>query len=407
MRWRFFDPKNRPESAERNEVLSRIDSWWREFQTKTDDIPALFKQKAKWDLPEWMEQHLQAIDPSLCWEFGPALQGNGHRLVITPESAHHLRPLTRVILERAPVLVGWEFYEYRLAEDLESTRLTVEGRSGFDISGLKFRASIGDQNRIDLKYTSPEIADPDDPSASGAAFVTTESLLGEQCLNNWIGLIEIAVMQNKKGIKSPFARESKEQPHFLGLDRLKETVNALIGSVRDQLPPSPHCEWVEGAEWTIWELKPDESDDYPEQQDLFVGKSANPKLWKAAHSGGLFCSERFSRTGETFCYVKLDGSEGLSEEGFADKSEIEDALDAVLKPDKIGCCFGGGTGRRYSYVDLALKDVNSGIQSTRRRLRAGKVPKRSWVLFFDSDLSAEWVGIYDDTPPPPMALDSA
>jgi hypothetical protein len=140
---------------------------------------------------------------------------------------------------------------------------------------------------------------------------------------------------------------------------------------------------------------------------LFVGKSANPSLWISAHSGGLFFSERFSRCGETFCYVKLDGSQGLGEEGFADKSEIEDALDTALKPDKLGCCFGGGTGRRYSYIDLALTDVKKGIHSTRKRLQAGKVPKRSWILFFDSDLAAEWVGVYDDSPQPPMILDTA
>src|SRR5205807_8367784 len=117
MRWRFIDPQNRPEAAERNAVTAKIDSWWSEFQGKTDEIVALFSQKAKWDLPEWMAQHLQAIHASLMWEFGPPVRGIGHRLVITPESAHHLRPLVRAILERAPGLDGWEFYEYRLAED--------------------------------------------------------------------------------------------------------------------------------------------------------------------------------------------------------------------------------------------------------------------------------------------------
>jgi len=31
------------------------------------------------------------------WEFGPAVNKEGHRLVITPESAHHLRPLVNRI----------------------------------------------------------------------------------------------------------------------------------------------------------------------------------------------------------------------------------------------------------------------------------------------------------------------
>ena len=112
----------------------------------------------------------------------------------------------------------------------------------------------------------------------------------------------------------------------------------------------------------------------------------------------------FSRCGETFCYIKIDGSEGLDEEKFADKAQIEDALDEVLRPDRLGCQIGGGSGLRYSYIDLALADLERGIDVVRKRLQKGNVPRRSWIQFFDADLAAEWVGIYDDSPPPPIEL---
>jgi hypothetical protein len=89
----------------------------------------------------------------------------------------------------------------------------------------------------------------------------------------------------------------------------------------------------------------------------------------------LFHSERFSKCGETFCYVKLDGKDGLDEEKFPDKAAIEDALDEVLRPRRLGCHIGGGTGLRYSYIDLALTDVQQGLDAVRRRLREGNVPK--------------------------------
>lgn len=64
--------------------------------------------------------------------------------------------------------------------------------------------------------------------------------------------------------------------------------------------------------------------------------------------------------------------------------------------------YGSGTGLRYTYLDLALVDLDQGIQVIRKRLQEGGVPKRSWIQFFDADLAAEWIGIYDDSPPPPM-----
>ncbi len=48
-------------------------------------------------------------------------------------------------------------------------------------------------------------------------------------------------------------------------------------------------------------------------------------------------------------------------------------LDEVLKPDGLGCQIGGGTGRRYSYIELALTDLDRGI----RAVGIGCVPATS------------------------------
>lgn len=404
MRWRFIDPHNLQEVSERNAMLTKIDDWWQEFQAEQRAIAGSFTRFIEFDLVGWMNRHLESIHPDLMWEYGPAIHQKGDRLVITPESAHHLRPMVRTILERAPVIDGWEFYEHRLPEAVASAISTVRARTQRDVGDFKVRVTRGDDHLIDLTYTAPSIVDADARSASSAAFVATETLLGEACLDNWTGLVEATPTPPTRGFGRFFVRTANKQRHFVELGRLRETVHALIGSIRDQLPRKPLYESIEGAKGTVWKLTPNEADDYAEQQDMFVGRSVSPAMWMAARSSRTFCSERFSRCDETFCYVKLDGSEGLDEDHFADKSEIEDALDEVLRPAVLGCTIGGGTGRRYSYIDLALTDVDKGIAAIKRRLQAGNVPKRSWIQFFDSDLAAEWVGIYDDTPQPPLAV---
>ena len=117
------------------------------------------------------------------------------------------------------------------------------------------------------------------------------------------------------------------------------------------------------------------------------------------HEDEFFYSERFSRHGESFCYLKIDGSEGLDQDGgFSDRGSIEEAIDEVLIPARAGCVIGGGTGLRYSYIDVALSDAAAAIPLIRRRLRAGKIPWRTWLVFFDAPLAHEWVGIYGGTP---------
>lgn len=111
--------------------------------------------------------------------------------------------------------------------------------------------------------------------------------------------------------------------------------------------------------------------------------------------------ESLRRFGELFCYVKLDGSVDLSAKKFEDKAAIEDALDGALKASGTGAVVGGGTGLRYSYIDLALTDTEKGIPRVVEILRKGNVAKRAWILFFEEIYRHEWVGVWEDSPAPP------
>ena len=99
--------------------------------------------------------------------------------------------------------------------------------------------------------------------------------------------------------------------------------------------------------------------------------------------------------------MKMDGSEGLGGETFKDKAAIEDALDAALKPAESGAVIGGGTGLRYSYVEIALTDPEKGVRQVIEVLRKGNITKRTWILFHDEFYAGEWIGIWEDTPAPP------
>src|SRR4051812_8229980 len=128
MRWKFPDPDNHQENSARAAILQRIDNWWGIFTKYAADIAAVFTggKSLGFDIPGFMRQNLDPINPNLMWEFGPGIH-TPHRLVITPEVKHHLRPMVDVILQRAPKM-NWEFYPYRLAESARHAILTTSGR---------------------------------------------------------------------------------------------------------------------------------------------------------------------------------------------------------------------------------------------------------------------------------------
>ena len=386
MRWIFAESANPAEMAYRNRTFGAIDAWWRAFQGKTTDLDALFHRKSEWDLPRWMHDHLGAVDPGLMWEYGQAVRQPGHRLVITPEQRKWLRPVVRSLLERAPKIPGWEFYPHRLPEDAPMAIQMVQARVGVNVTGAMISASVAPGRKIDLEYTFPQRLD--EQTANQAAFVATETLMGEYVLDTWIGGIGVA--------------DGQPGQRPLPMERAQATVGALVRSIQDQLPQAKMHDLSVGSEWANIELSPEPADDYSGRSDLLVASTQSVELFRAAHCGMIFTSSCHSRFGEQFCYLKLDGSD-VPREKFVDfRSQFEDQLDPALTQPGVGCCVGGGSGLRYSYIDLALTDVNAAIPIIRQVLASQRAPLRSWLLFFDDELSHEWVGIYATTPEPPL-----
>jgi hypothetical protein len=388
MRWHFADPAIPHEAAYKQQKLAAIANWWRAFQANATNVSAVFTRETTFDLVRWMNDTLGAVDPRICWEYGPAKRGPGHRLVITPEGNRSLRPLVKTLLDQAPQMPGWEFYPYRLPEDAEQTIANVKSRVGVNITGALVDARLAPGRKIDLLYSFPSLRGADEETKSQAAMVATEVLMGEQVLDAWIG--GIGLVEEAEGPTRP-----------LPLERAQATVGALIRSIHEQLPQQRAQDISEGNNWSNCQLNAEPADDYARRDDLLFASTAAIEMFQAAHSRFLFTSACHSRFGEWFCYLKLDASDVPTEYRVDFRGNIEDDLNPALMQAGAGCSIGGGSGLRYSYIDLAITDFGRAIPVIRQVLAAHQAPLRSWLLFFDDDLCAEWVGIYPQTPEPP------
>jgi hypothetical protein len=146
---------------------------------------------------------------------------------------------------------------------------------------------------------------------------------------------------------------------------------------------------------------PEEADDYPGRGDLIAATIHDVELFQAMHSGQTFASTCHSRVHEQFCYLKLDAS--ASGKKIMDfRSSFEVPLNRELLEANVGGVIGGGSGVRYAYIDVALTDLKRAVGIVRKVVNEHDVPERSWLLFHDDDLSAEWIGLHPHSPPPPQ-----
>ena len=414
MRWDYPDPSDVEENRQRERITAAMDRWWQAFVANKDKLDHAFSKEGRgsFDIAGFTNGGLNPIVDGLCWEYGPAIEKNGHRLVITPEADHHLAPLVRELLRRAPELPDWEFYPGRLPEAPETAFSVAEQLARFKAAGdVRVRASLGQHRRVDLEFHIAN-AKGNEEAARHWMFRAVEQLLGEEVLNHWLGVIELAPPQSI--VKRLFGGKPAG---LVSPERLKPTVDALIAASRDQLPDPPPRVIAQttdrdapGVTWSGLEHKPPvDRDDYPARDDVFISITCEPELALAQASDPLFHSARFSRAGETFAYLKLDrggdDARGVEPIDSADaRGAIEDAVNATLGAHGLGCTTGGGTGVMYAYVDVALTDVRRAIPVLRDVLRRRRVNQRSWLLFFDPELAEEWIGIHDDTPPLPPRL---
>jgi hypothetical protein len=288
------------------------------------------------------------------------------------------------LLARAPKLRGLEFYGERPAESAEFVGPSVQGRTGQPVPDGHVLIEVNDRNALDLTFHLASCSGPDDERAQAAASIATEVLLGEMTMYRWVSSISVDKPSRKKSL--------------VPLGDLPNAVKQAMGDVRGALPKKPFRQRLKNASWSLFKLEPEQAKDYPLLLDQFTAITMDVPMFRAARMP-LFASERFSRLGEFFAYVKIDGSKGLAGSAFGDRVEIENAIAEAL--GEYGAVIGGGTGLRYSYVELALEDVRKGVARVQRALRDGRIPQRTFIQFHDEELATEWIGIYPETPRPP------
>ncbi|MCA8911067.1 MAG: hypothetical protein KDB82_05150 [Planctomycetes bacterium] len=385
MRWLYPDPNDKEENAARSAVVSRIERWWQAFAERADEIRDSFHDDSEFDIPGFMRASIEQIDQRLGWEFGPALNGDGDRLVITPEHNLALRPLADAIIARAPELPGWEFFHARPPEPPNVALAAVEAETDVELGKCEVCAETDDMNRVALKFYLPEAIDRE--LAGVQAAIAAEALLGEESFARWIGRIDVSSREDGSG--------------WGPLSDLHKLVFAQVEVIDDTLFKTPLVLNVDRLQWSLWRLSPPKKDEYPRQQDLIMGSSALDSMSACAQLGQSFDSRRYSRAGETFCFLKFDGEGRKIAQRMDERKVVEDSINEALVAAELGVVVGTGTGKKYSYLDLALTDLNKAIPEIVKQMRAAKVANRSWLLFHDAHLADEWIGIHEDTPPPP------
>ncbi len=398
MRWRYIDNQSQTEVLYRKRVLDQIENWWLSFAKRSKEFESHIRGRRPLPIEElanWVDDGLNKINDNLLWELWPG-DDDTCLFIITPEMDHYKRPLVKTIVEMAPHIEGWSFLPVRPALSVDVLQSIFESRTGLSIPETKISCVRSSRNVVDVTFFSDSFSGENDREDIETAYCLCEYLVGEDTLNKWIGTITTQVINTSAGrIVSLFARDKPiDMTHTKSLSEFAQAVDKVVLEIKLQIDDEPlRLQILQPAELLTFE---DAASHSAATRRTFV--SAKKDIVESIVLNGLFYSERFTKHGERFCYLKITGGELLvATEWFV---KLRGQVDQQLRAAEAGCVFGFGHDAEHLFIDLAIENFDEAVVVLRNVAQQEKLPVNSWLLFFDTELEQEWIGLFGETVAP-------
>lgn len=401
MRWRFVDGNNKVEMLYKQESIDKMDGFWRDFEDNLDLICSEDYDASN----RWITSRLNDL-AGLSWELSPEIDGV-RRFAITPESNYHLHCFVDEMIARAPKLANFKFMIHRAPMEETAVENAVPARfkagtfflwgagriKGF-LSDIQFKASRSNLNCIDLQFVSEAFRGDNNLVDQCYCFILCEVVLGQMIAEEWIGEISTAGAGTHltDRIKALFGKKKQElSGDFYHVSRLSSCVKAVYEDI------------LGSRDFVAAEVRPSEDLQHivlpkPRIRRDFVA-TLWPAIYFAAHNKPLcFTSDRFSSTGEKFCYVIFELSSAVTDS--LDAAEVWRSFDTALVQASVGYVIGHGRGPKHFFLDMLLSNIEAAVPVLEEVCHSLQLSPKCWLKFVDSKWRNEWIGLHPESPEP-------
>jgi hypothetical protein len=176
----------------------RIEDFWVWWATGQHRVAAATEAKAEWpaDLVDELSGLVNAIHPSLQWEFSAGTAGARHALIVTAAGDPTLRSTAgRWHRLAPPQTANWEYHATRQpSPEALTMRMTIAGYE-LNLADLSFGAQHDeDRHEIDVEVYHPVFQQLPEDARAQVAYLSLDWLLGEDAVEIWIGTIDVATV---------------------------------------------------------------------------------------------------------------------------------------------------------------------------------------------------------------------
>jgi hypothetical protein len=307
-------------------------------------------------------------------------------------------PLAQLLLEQAPNDIGVALALGRGALPLPVALAEVEASDGVALGRGSLRVGFARGHLLEVTLGVPGGTGAEIEQIAAENLV--RALLGERLFDTWVGAVHATPAPRGGPLRM---LEEGARSDALGVSDLPATVAAATRGALLGLPEHARAAHVVGkvaardaqADWTLLEVEPFVDAAPDRKHDLLLASTATPELLRCYMEGQPCSSRRFSRAGEHFVFLSYADGHAAMEQRLAERARVEAALSLNL--EGVGAVTGVGVGLHTTYLDFALCDLDAGLSRLVSSARELALPRHSFVQFFDSELSEEWVSVWPDS----------
>lgn len=339
----------------------RVAEFWNWFQEVAPRFYATIEARKCADLAEETSARVNQLYPGLAWVYGPGPDHKGHSLTLSGEGIEHRQLLALHWLSQAPAIPGWTFYASRQSGPIKGHVIEMDDLR-IDPKEIWVTPTLDrEAQNIDLVVWHHAWEHIPEQKRWTLVFLFLDEVLGEYGTQWWVGEISF------------------------GNDRLADSfpLEELGDYVADTIRTAGWKRSPPGTEWTGYSIKPSETN-YP-RSDLFTLTTSAPALFRTYMKEKDAMSDLLEGSGADYVYVSIERAFFPKGEEVAKRGEVEDALDAALKPRNSGRLLGGGLGSERGYIDLLIYDGVRSLEILRTTLKQVGVPAGTMIEFFARD----------------------
>ena len=396
-------------------VQQNVFNFWMVFLKEIEDIRSTFhniyNMGRNCTILAILEEHIdKKFDGGISYRVAVSKETNKNLIELSCEYGSPYSSVEHYIVACAPDLEDFTFSVAKDAElDMDIMCKISHASSTMQISeevilSAEFNIMRGKFNKVNITIDLETFYNALDPNSGPRAFELCQLLLGTPFVSHWVERVDFVKTPTEK------IKLQKEERNFFNVKQLLSKLkDSLKGVECFQMQGPLHQEdlcYYQAFKIENPRLVP--CYDYPAMQDLQYCRIAHKAVATSNILEALcsprsgFYSPRFSQNDETFLYLK---STIIPQPGQDIKTEagvIADKLSEFLCPTDGVVLFGHGIGIKYLYFLIATTNTSIAIRNLRIFGQKIGMSKRSWILYADQEMHANWISIYDDSPIPPM-----